>query len=445
MKSFFLFPIAFFLLVFGQKTVAQSPIQFTVCPKMWSTGAAVKVDFVEMQIKNPSFPVASMVFPATGADCIEITVPTGLQNSGSTYHFEGLKDETGLNGITMNDVWELRLHILGIKPFGSPFPILASDINNSFSMTTFDLVLIQKKLLGLPDNGQFSWHSLPGYWDFSLMIPNPFNNPACCQNLSLAELATFQNDSMDLVFYKKGDVDGDADPQLDNFSPNFTETARLGMGNQQFAAGETKTVGFASQIAGQAIGAFQFELEFDPAKLEILGVESTDFAVQFEVSGKKITLLGINLNGSTVVPGDLFKIKAKAKVAGFAKDFLALKPEKLHPLATVGEVGDTRLATLALSIVSKTGDVENDFSGLKIYPNPAGAAGTLLFFDSKILEDTRLIVSDLTGKTVFEKPISVLRGENKIEIPAAAIPAGGVCFFQFILNGKVVAGRLLGF
>ncbi|MFN0015293.1 MAG: hypothetical protein ACKVU2_12165, partial [Saprospiraceae bacterium] len=57
-----------------------------------------------------------------------------------------------LNGITTFDMFLIRQHIFGTKPFVNPFQKIAADVNNSAIISTFDIVLIQRLLLGFTTN-----------------------------------------------------------------------------------------------------------------------------------------------------------------------------------------------------------------------------------------------------------------------------------------------------
>lgn len=56
---------------------------------------------------------------------------------------------TPLEGISTFDLVLISKHLLGIEPFLNPFQIIAADENNSGSVTTFDLIEIRKTLLGI--------------------------------------------------------------------------------------------------------------------------------------------------------------------------------------------------------------------------------------------------------------------------------------------------------
>lgn len=73
------------------------------------------------------------------------------------------KNTNPLNGVSGADVVALQKHLLGIEPFHSPYQYLAADVNLSGTVTTFDLVLIRRLILGaIPEfPGGRSWRFVP--------------------------------------------------------------------------------------------------------------------------------------------------------------------------------------------------------------------------------------------------------------------------------------------
>jgi hypothetical protein len=70
-----------------------------------------------------------------------------------------VKDDNPLNGVTTYDLVLMSKHILGIEPLGSPYKMIAADANKSNSITTFDIVELRKLILGIYKNCQTT---LPG-------------------------------------------------------------------------------------------------------------------------------------------------------------------------------------------------------------------------------------------------------------------------------------------
>lgn len=81
-------------------------------------------------------------------------------------------NDAPLNGVSTFDAVLCTRHILGMAPLGSPYKILAADVNNSQTLTTFDVVSIRRLILGITQNLDVpAWRFIPADYTF----PNPLN------------------------------------------------------------------------------------------------------------------------------------------------------------------------------------------------------------------------------------------------------------------------------
>ena len=95
--------------------------------------------------------------------------------TGMNYFVTPYKDDSYINGLTTFDLVLMSKHILGLEPLDSPWKIISSDTNGSNSVTTFDIVEGRKLILGiysqLPNSA--AWRFLPADQFFS-DPENPF-------------------------------------------------------------------------------------------------------------------------------------------------------------------------------------------------------------------------------------------------------------------------------
>jgi hypothetical protein len=135
---------------------------------------------------------------------------------GADYNVTPSLDEFPSNGVTTFDFVLIRKHILGVDTLGTPYKIIAADINRSGSVTTFDLVELRKLILTIyaefPDNT--SWR----FVDADYVFPNPLN-PFVEDFPESVQLNELVQDKLDVNFIgiKIGDVNGSA---ITNFSSN---------------------------------------------------------------------------------------------------------------------------------------------------------------------------------------------------------------------------------
>ncbi len=127
-----------------------------------------------------NFGVNNVLVNIDGPNGFHQTVSTGVNGNyltslpiGSDYTLTPEKDTLPLNGVTTFDLVLIRKHILGVDTLDSPYKIIAADINNSGAVSTFDIVEIRKLILvintAFPNNT--SWRFVDASYDF----PNPLN------------------------------------------------------------------------------------------------------------------------------------------------------------------------------------------------------------------------------------------------------------------------------
>ena len=93
--------------------------------------------------------------------------------SGGEYTVTPKLDKSPLNGISTFDLLLIQKHILGIQALNSPYKMIAADVNNSKSISTLDLIQLRKLILGL--DLQFSSNTSWCFVDAAYIFPNPTN------------------------------------------------------------------------------------------------------------------------------------------------------------------------------------------------------------------------------------------------------------------------------
>ncbi|MBI5914136.1 MAG: hypothetical protein HY842_02070 [Bacteroidetes bacterium] len=190
---------------------------------------------------------------------------------GTSCMLQPVKDDGLLNGVTTFDLVLLSQHILGSQQLQSPYELIAADVNNSGSITTFDIVALRKVILHIADEfpNNTSWRFIEADYDF----PDP-TNPFAEDFPESTWLTDMGQDGVghNFVAVKIGDLNGSASLHDDgetserNFEGDFDLTApdwRLKKG------GEVQipvACGGAVDLA-----ALQATFRFDPEKMDFLG------------------------------------------------------------------------------------------------------------------------------------------------------------------------------
>jgi hypothetical protein len=281
-------------LIFDCTQLGQNIVQ------LWVTDAAGNQDYCETFVLiqdnmnhcpggNPVVVVSGLIATETSAPVANVMVDVngGMQtletNSSGTYSFTlpiggdytvtPMLDLNPLNGVTTFDLVLIQRHILGVQPLDSPYKMIAADANRSNTITTFDLLTIRRVILFIDDHFQnnTSWRFVPT----SFVFPNPSNPWAT----TFPEVSNFnnltQNEIANFVAVKIGDVNGSVVTNGEAGSENRTTwgTFSIQVEDQLLERGQVFTIPVLSAEQQQVLG-WQFTLELNTDLVEVLGIES---------------------------------------------------------------------------------------------------------------------------------------------------------------------------
>ncbi|MCB0661095.1 MAG: hypothetical protein KDC24_00035 [Saprospiraceae bacterium] len=124
---------------------------------------------------------------------------------GYNYFLSAEKTSSALNGVTTFDLALIGKYILGQNTLSTPYQLIAADVNQSGTITTLDLIQIQKIILGLEENfpGDLNWIFIPEEYEF----PDPKNPWEYETEIIRYNLYNHQF-ALNFVGVKLGDVNG---------------------------------------------------------------------------------------------------------------------------------------------------------------------------------------------------------------------------------------------
>ena len=190
------------------------------------------------------------------------------------------------------------------------------------------------------------------------------------------------------------------------------------------------------------IAFLQFLLTWDPQELTITGTKNYNLpgwsANDFNYSHPNHLMAGWSNPAGECISRDSGAILLEVC-------FIAIGPSGSSTNITIdtGEAGicsgvfgivPLGQDTGAIIILSQSGtfdELQNNATPFQISPNPTPAS-TQVVFQSAKPETTLLLVSDALGRIVFQQKITLIAGENRIEIPAKALNIKGL--YQVVLK-----------
>ena len=373
-----------------------------------------------------------------------MTFDDGLYNFNvpfnGDYSIAPEKDINYLNGVSTFDLVLISKHILGDQLLDSPYKMIAADANKSNVISTLDLVQIQKLILLMDDefSNNMSWRFI----NKDYVFPNPANPFGAdfpevinFNNLTQADL------NADFVAVKIGDVNGNASANnLLGADDRTGETAlNLKTENVEMKAGETYEITMNAADFNHL--GFQFTLNFDTDKVDFNNIKS-DLA--------KADNFGLTLLEEGAITVSWFDAQARQLATENAIIRLTLTAKANATLAEVLSINSKFTTAEAYADNGDLQTVELNFdnaasSNFKLYqnvPNPF-TNETFIGFDLPNASAATLTITDVSGKVVYRTTGNFAKGHNRIELTKNDLPTNGVWYYQLKTATDFASGKMV--
>ncbi|MBI5917166.1 MAG: T9SS type A sorting domain-containing protein [Bacteroidetes bacterium] len=448
--------------------VGQQPIQF------WVTDAAGNQDFCETFLVvqdnmnacggNLYAGVGGAITNELGFNVQEVSVSindgfsqpamTGPDGNfgfsdvllGGDYTVAPEKSTGLLNGVTTFDMVLIKKHVLGDILLDSPYKIIAADVNHSGSVTTADLVEIQKAVLHITTafaNNQ-SWRFI----DENYLFPNPQNpfQEAVPEVYNINDF-TGNMDEVDFIAVKVGDVNGSASPNqfYDPAEDRSGQTLLLNVQDEVLEPGREHWVDFTVKNFRQIVG-YQFTLRFDTEMLDFQRIETgalpslSEANFGFRLLDEGALTTSWNNATPTDLPEDavLFSLVFEAKNSGHLAGALQLNSDYTQAEAYF-ENGE--LLDLALNF-EQPFTIDHSPLTVTTSPNPFRET-TVIGFNLSEAQEATLRVFDTAGRLVLTRRGSFGPGRNELKISGIDLPAPGTYLYRLQTASEVATGKVV--
>lgn len=388
---------------------------------------------VQLDGAAPGLPPLSIFHQTTTIGAYEF--PNALP-FGSDLQLAPAKNNDPLNGVSTFDLVLINKHILGLEPLSSPYKMIAADANNSRSITTFDIIELRKLILGIntsfPDNN--SWRFI----DKSYSFPNPAN-PFQDDFPETRQVLNIQSNSLgqDFVAVKVGDVNGNAVTNSllvpDDRSAGtliFDVSLPDRTGDWTVQTGDVFIVDFQ---AAETVAGYQFTLLFP-------GLQLLDL-----VPGPNMTQqnFGVFPNDHALTTSfdhpeerGSFQVTFRADAPGRLNEMLAIsgritKAEAYRNAANGGK-GRYERMDVAWRFAAPEGPVisEHGFELYQNQPNPWTETTRIGFYLPQA-GDARFAIFDQTGNLLFEQRQWYEKGSHSLALNKTILDnAAGMLYYR---------------
>ncbi len=360
-----------------------------------------------------------------------------------SYMLKASRDGDYLNGVTTADIVRIQKHILGIEPLGSPFKVLAADVNKSKAVTAADISEIRKLILGATEkySKSASWMILPEGTTF----PDP-NNP---WNYNVEKTMTLNSaqDFINFVALKVGDVNGSALANANgNIQSRSKDALNLVIDESSFEAGSLHKVSVTSSNFNQ-ISGYQFTLNFDKSMFSFEGFESGALNLNDQNFGTNFLNRGmltmswnadqaVSLSQEDVLFTLVFRTLRKGTTAGVMD---------ITSDVTMAEAYDAKLNAKEVDLQIRNINGQNVAGVFELYqntPNPFDAY-TEISFRLPSASAAVLTIYDVTGKIQRVIQVKGHKGVNTVRIDKSELNGTGMFYYQLDAENQTATKRMI--
>jgi hypothetical protein len=377
-------------------------------------------------------PVLGVQVDLSGAATMKYNTPTvgtftfSSLVKGSDFSVSAQLDKDHLNGVSTFDLVLIQKHILGVKPLEGAYRMIAADVNNSKSISTLDMIQIRKLILQIDTkfNNVPSWKFIDATYKFP-DAQNPFT-AEYPEVVNVNDLVG--NVKADFIAVKMGDVNGNAATTTGLAATEIRTDRTMLLNAEEVAMKANAQYNIAIRAKDlQNIQGYQFTLNYDLNAVELEGIEygiakADNFGI-FKDKGMITTSWnlssGLNAAGNEV----LFTLKLKAKAGVKLSEVLNIS-SRLTP----AEAYDKQNEAIGVKL-SFGADVTQDLAVLRQNtPNPFQDETLIGFYLPKAAKGT-LTIRDTKGSLVYRMESNYVKGENKVMLKQADLRASGVLYY----------------
>jgi hypothetical protein len=359
---------------------------------------------------------------------------TNLQ-PGLDYTVTPQRDGDYLNGVSTFDLVLISKHILGLEPLDSPYKMIAADVNNSGNISTLDLIQLRKLILSI--DTEFANNTSWRFVEADYVFPSPSNPwleafPEVINQNNLPEAGIFD---ADFVAVKIGDIDGSVQANslaaVENRS--FEGTFAFTVTDTELKAGNEYTVEFTAADLARIEG-YQATLALNSA-VEVVDIIAG--AAGEEHFGMVYADKGLI---TTSWNGDASSELAFSLILRATQDVQLSEAMSISSELTTAEAYGKDGSFQDVAIEFTNGQVAGtSFELYQNQPNPFKGE-TLIGFNLPEAADATITISDITGKVLTIMHLDGVKGYNSVLVDAKDLPATGVLSYT-VKTGEYTATK----
>ncbi len=360
------------------------------------------------------------------------------------YTINTKRDDDYLNGLTTLDLVLIQKHILGIQKFDSPYKLIAADANNSGSVTAADILILRKLILGVIEDIQFNdpWIFI----DKDIVFENENRPFDFDREIEINDITS--DVEKNIIAIKIGDVNISANAgNKEEFESRSEEVVYLITDDKQFNGGQNVRVPVYIQKSDELVG-MQFTIKYDPFKLNFSSISNGELSVgegniNTAKRGEGIVTFSWNLSSSQNIDADkeLFVINFNSNESGKLSNSLTVNSELTR--AEIYTHQKHGISENPVKLQYRGIDDNVGFELLQNRPNPFSEETTIEFTIPKT-QMAVLTVYDVSGRILYSVEKEFQKGKNSIRLTRKDLnEMQGVMYFKLETDTNSASRKMI--
>ncbi|MEO0340503.1 MAG: T9SS type A sorting domain-containing protein, partial [Bacteroidota bacterium] len=323
------------------------------------------------------------------------------------------------SGVSTFDLILIQKHILGVALLDSPYKIIAADVNNSRNVSVSDLIQLRKLILNIDSElaNNTSWRFVDAEYSF----PNPsdpwqefFPEIKNINNLEDDVLANF-------VGMKIGDVNGSVILDLQPRSNEVFQVVASAQDNQLKAGEDYEIVLSGRDLA--AVQGFQFTMAL-ASGVEIVDIHYGQLQAPNLGVFQERGMITVSWDAQEeIAKEELLRLLVRPSAAMALSDVLSITSRM-----TKAEAYNGNAEKMAVSLSVESSDLGKVTKLYQNQPNPFEGE-TQIRFELAEASATVISIQDMMGRTV-----KVVRGDfgaglHEVRLKNTDLPAAGIYYY----------------
>lgn len=380
----------------------------------------------------------------------EVTGPDGkfrFENvpANRTYTLIPEKDLNPRNGVSTIDIMLIQKHVLGIKKFDSPYKYIAADVNRSGSVSAADMLEIQRLILGKTDvlASYPAWRFIDA--DFVFADPE---NPLKGVVLDKLEINNLDKSiSKNFIGIKQGDINLNSSVSASQHIENRNTGPEIELVMEDVWADAGTFVYLPVEAHEfENVEAFQATLVVNPEFGKIVRIEKG------ELENWSDENFNLRRNSNGLTPFNWYDYKPTTLERGKPVFYLRIEMIKGANISEFLTINGSLLENEAAAAGQYNGSLKLSFRQasaelertrmLTLMPNPFNETTVLSFYLNEP-SDVNITVTDLNGKNIWQTKGNFPKGQGQVTIHSRDLGAPGVYLYKMDAPGFSETKRMI--